>query len=424
MIALTVRQPVRRMVLASDVSLRSSPPMTDVLSAGPALPPRAGRLAGGLRLSVASTPDAVACDWHRLEAAAGASPYQAHGFLAAWSRHAAGGAGMVPRVGLVHDALGELVAILPFGVERFGPARLAGYLGGSHANLNMPLLAPGWAARLGPGGLREMVRDYAAAVGADAVVLCNQPEHWAGEPHPLLGLDRHASPFTVQGVRFGAPFQEFAAAQLSKSTRSKLRRKEAHLREAGARIGRAEDEAACRRLLDAYLAQKAKRLAAQGCDNPFAAVGVPEFLLAAARKGLEGGAGLELHGVELDGAVLAVAGGVVQGRHRSLMILSFDPEHPMGRNSPGEVLVGSYLAASAAAGAESVDFGVGSERFKDTWSNETLPLFQSTLAVTTLGRLAIGAIRLRSAAVEAVKAHPRLDAWARQAQRTLQRLRA
>src|SRR5262245_27991465 len=122
-----------------------------------------------LALSVISKPEHIAREWRDLQNRAAVSPYQAYDLVDAWARHPAEAAGVAPRIGVVRNVAGSIVAILPFGLVRRLGTTLGVYLGGSHFNVNLPLVDP--ALPLGPGAVTHILDAYCAATGADLLHL-------------------------------------------------------------------------------------------------------------------------------------------------------------------------------------------------------------------------------------------------------------
>ena len=68
--------------------------------------------------------------------------------------------------------------ILPFGLVRRLGTTVGVYLGGSHFNVNLPLVDPG--LRLGPGAVTRILDEYCRITGADLLHLYHQPVAWRG----------------------------------------------------------------------------------------------------------------------------------------------------------------------------------------------------------------------------------------------------
>jgi CelD/BcsL family acetyltransferase involved in cellulose biosynthesis len=359
------------------------------------------------RLDIVDDLRAVEAPWRALEAGGGATPYQQYSYVSAWVRHAAAGEGVAPRIGLLRDPGGTPLVVLPFGVRRGLVGHMVVYLGGSHVNLNMPLMTAAvrdldWTKLAEP-----VLRTFCRSVRADGLALAYQPEAWQGRRHPFLSLPRQASTDRVMHLSIEPPFEAAFRSLLSSDARNKLRRKEKQFVTCGGEFRTARTPAEVDGMLAAYFDQKARRFAALGVDDPFVRPGVKAFMREAAIAGL-GGDGLRLGALMVDGSPVAVRGVVQQGCHVSLVVQSFDAEHPLARFSAGEVLFMRLLADDVAAGVTGLDFGLGDARYKTTWSNGVTAMFDTTLAMTPLGTVDVAAQRCLRSAVRAVKNNPRL----------------
>jgi CelD/BcsL family acetyltransferase involved in cellulose biosynthesis len=357
----------------------------------------------GLRLAIVDDVESLADAWRGLEASACVSPYQRHDFTLAWTVGAAAGDGVEPRIGVVRDAFGQIVMILPFGRRRRGPLALAAYLGGSHLNIAMPLAEKRFLGGLDVDSLRALLATYCREADVDLLALRYQPETWLGQPHPFLALPRRPSPDAVARLVVEGPRDALVASLQSKDARSKLRRKDNKLAKAGFVIVKADTPQLIDRLVGSFLRQKAAQLAEIGADDPFARAGVGGFLAKAAKSALGTGGGLEFAGLVRDEEVLAVRGVLRHGQQLSLMVQSYDATHDMARFSAGEALFANLLSEEVPRGLEHLDFGVGDARYKRRWSNAMTPMFDLTYAATPLGRIAAQAEALRSHALRSVK---------------------
>jgi CelD/BcsL family acetyltransferase involved in cellulose biosynthesis len=362
-----------------------------------------------LRLTVASDITPLAFEWRDLEARCEISPYQSYAFVAAWARHAASQEGVDVRVGIVRDEWGKIAAILPFGVTKGRFVTTAHYLGASHSNLNMPLVSRAHANRFQPETVKALLTSYGQAVGADLLVLSFQPEQWQGLPHPFLSLPRQASTGEVKSIVIPGDYETLLEVALSRKSRSQLRRKEKRL--LAVQVGRPErarKPEEVMRVIDIFIAQKGRQLAELGASDPFAAPEVASFLIELGLAGLDGEGGLVLHSLSKGGEILAVRGTLRRGSHASLFIQSFDMDHDLASESPGEVLFGGALAQDIAEGVRELDLGVGRARYKDSWASAVMPMFDVILPLTQAGQAYAAAERARIAGVRSIKASTRL----------------
>ncbi len=370
-------------------------------------------------LSVVETLSSVEQDWRALEKRAVISPYQDFDLMRAWADHAAQSEGFSVSVGIVRNAAGRVVVILPFGLVRKLGATVGEYLGGKHFNVNMPLVDR--ELRLDRAQISALLDRYCKAAGADLLVLRNQPEHWEGLRHPFVCCPHQDAADDLTLIVIDDDFPAFLHGHLSKNMRSKLRRKKANIEAAGlTSVSIALSAEQVDAFLTAFLAQKAKRFATQGIDNPFNREGVKEFLRRAACAALSGKDGMKFHALSVDGRIVAVRAGVRRGDHMSCMVQSFDAEDDLAKYSPGEVLRQNALAMSCAEGVVSFDFGVGDSPIKQIWSNSVIKLFNTTYAATTVGKLHALIAIAGTAVKRHIKRSPRLyaalyDARARRA---------
>ena len=188
----------------------------------------------GQSLSLTVTPalDVVEADWKDLQERAAVSPYQRFDLADAWVRHAAAGAGLEARIGVARDVTGRVVMILPFGLIRRLGTTVGVYLGGSHFNLNMPLVDP--ELRIGPSLAANILDQYCDVTGADLLLLYNQPKSWKQTSHPFLCLPHYDAADDVRLITIAdGDYEGFLANQLTRKMRSELRRKTLKFEEAG-----------------------------------------------------------------------------------------------------------------------------------------------------------------------------------------------
>jgi CelD/BcsL family acetyltransferase involved in cellulose biosynthesis len=359
---------------------------------------------------------AVEPAWRALEQAGVLSPYQRYDWMTAWQHHAGEAAGVVPLIVVGLDRRSEPVFLWPLGYDPGAKIRAGYFLGGKHANFNF---GP-WRRDAGfsAGELSDaLARLHALAPELDALALVNQPVSWEGMRNPLLALPHQASP--SEGFRL--PLSGGSAAVLaraySSNTRARLRNKERKLQALpGYRYARAQTQNDVDRYLEAFFVQKAERLAAQGIDNVFSEPGVQGFLREACLNGLTAGKPLvELHVLNSESGVLALFGGVCDGRRFSGMINSIRMgEHV--KHSPGLILLNHLVSDCADRGLIMFDLGVGEAEYKALLCDETEPLFDSFIALSPRGRLLAPALALKARAKRMIKRSPLL--W-----RLVQRLR-
>jgi CelD/BcsL family acetyltransferase involved in cellulose biosynthesis len=353
--------------------------------------------------------DTVEPVWRRLEARSVMTPYQSFALLAAWVRHVAPAERVEPLVAVGHGSDGEPLVLLPFGLRRRSMLACVEYLGGEHANYNMPVFAIGAFARLGPADLFLMLDRLRAEAAPDLLDLERQPERWAGRENPFLLPGSQPSPSFAYSGALHLPFDDLYRLRVSKSTRAKDRKKLRHLEAAGGlRFFRAGTPEERRAVLAAFFAQKACRFAAKGIPNIFEEPGTHAFLEQACA--LAGGEpAIDLHACTLDGRPIATLGVSVAGGRASAMFNSI-AGGAAEKDSPGIALMHAMIADAIGRGCTSLDFGVGEAAYKARFCVDTDPLRDGFLGVTAKGRLAAAAIGASLRIKRRIKAAPRLFA--------------
>jgi CelD/BcsL family acetyltransferase involved in cellulose biosynthesis len=342
---------------------------------------------------------AVLETWAKLEAIAPCSIYQTRAWLLPWTGTLGRKAGLKPFYVIARGTADQPLALLCLGLRRIGPFKIAVFLGGKDSNFNLPLIHPG--LNFGPEIWRVLLLDAAGLMGQDkpsAFLFLNQPAEWSGQTNSLTQLTAQPSPNAAFGTKLTPVAEALFAGKLSRNTRKKLRRKEARLVARGAltyRTPATGDEKAA--ILDAFFAQKTSRFRAQNIVSEFDDPTMRRFIEKASMAGPHG-TGIELHALYSGGRIVAVYGG---GTHRggwSGMFNSFDASDDIARSSPGDLLLMAVMAKQCAAGTKHFDLGIGEARYKAMFCGDVIPLFDSFLAVTPMGRLflLIEALALRT----------------------------
>lgn len=352
--------------------------------------------------------DAAAGAWRSLEAVGLLTPYQRRGFVEGWWREIGRPQAIAPLIVVGRDERGEPSFLWALGRRRRGPITIAEPLGGKHANFHF---GPWSCAGLGAGaqGIADALAAMrAAAPQVDLLLLRSQAARWRGRDNPFVTLPGAMnSASDAYGAQLSGGFEAYLGRVLSHDLRKQVRakgRKFAGLD--GFSCGRADTAEAMAAAIAAFLSQKAGQFAQMGIPDPFAAPGAHAFLdaLAQGRDGVR----LDLYALRVEGRIVAVFGGVGDGRHFCGMLFSYDAADSTARLTPGYVLAAHAVEDLAARGYESFDLGTGEARYKNHFCDETLALFDIVLPITPAGRLYAGADRLARRAKRTVKRTPAL----------------
>jgi CelD/BcsL family acetyltransferase involved in cellulose biosynthesis len=280
-------------------------------------------------------------------------------------------------------------------------------IGGKHANFHAALIRDGAARQLGPAEMRALLLEAGRQIGIDGYAFTNLPVAWRGEPNPLV-IGGRASPSNGYKLTLSADPEATLARAFSKDTRKKLRRKEKALGEIGPVAHRiAGSPADADAMLDTFLRLKRERFRELGITNPFEDPATERFLRAASRTGSERGApALELHALTVGERIVAVFGAASDTTRCSGMMIGFDPDPAVARNSPGDLLLTHVVRAQCLAGRDTFDLGVGEARYKSSLCDETEELVDVGLPVTWRGRLHAAGAAAYGAAKRRVKQTP------------------
>lgn len=361
------------------------------------------------RVEVFDDPALVLDAWRDLSPEICGSFYQSESFLLAWLESFAAREKARPFFILARDEGGAAVALLPLGLFRFGPLRIAQFLGGKHSNYNLGLFRTdrAFAAR----DLETLLRTAARSVseGPHLYRLVNMPLSWRGAANLLTLLRHRPAASNAYATRLAGNGEAFLAARLSSDARKKLRKKEKRLATIGAlRYFHAESAQEAEQIIDAYFAHKSRQGAGHVAREQIDAT--RRFYRALARRGLET---MELHALALDGQIVAVLGAGRNGGRLQGMFISYESDPEIARSSPGELLLSHVLRDACARGLSSFDLGIGEARYKDVFCDDTERLADVLFAPTALGGLAAPLFAFAAATKAAIKRDPRLFALAK-----------
>lgn len=341
--------------------------------------------------------------WRHLEHTGLLTPYQRRAFAEPWWREIGRLQAIRPLIAVGYGPQDEPTFLWPLGSRRRGALTVAEPLGGKHANFHFGPWSDAAVSAGRPALEAAVAALRRAAPHVDVLALSNQAVEWRGRRNPFAQLaDALPSPSDAYRVRLDADPDAYLRRVLSHDARKQVRAKTRKFEAMpGFRFSRAEEPAEAAELLDAFLRQKAVKLARMGVADPFSAAGTRAFLDALAHGSLD------LYGLHVEGAPVAVFGGIGDGRRFSGMFMSYDAcTH--ARHTPGYVLTAHVIADLCRRGYESFDLGVGEARYKAHFCNETENLVDVVIPLSIAGRLYAGADREARRAKRTVKRSPLL----------------
>lgn len=368
-----------------------------------AVSPDAGAFAGAdpdaimrrLTIERHDDPAAMESEWRLLEAGGVGTVFQRFDWVASYIRHVAPHERLEPAI-LLGRLDGRAAFVLPLGVARAGPLRIARWLGGTHSGYNFGLWSHEAADAVSRLGRKRLERLLGAALpDVDGAVLVRTPGSHDGMVQPLGALRFLPSAVMGYSVSLEGGMDALIARTRGGGRRRRARSKERRMSEIGpVDHGVTRDPQEISEAFDFFAEQKALRLAEQGLPNVFGEPGVMDFLkdLSARSAGLREPL-LQITRYHVGGKLRAVVGsGVHKGRvNVYILTLIHDETLP---HSPGQVLMYRHIEESCEAGHEVFDFGVGYELYKESWSDTVHQLFDGYAAFTAKGAAAFGAMRM------------------------------
>ncbi|MHB8886595.1 MAG: GNAT family N-acetyltransferase [Methylovirgula sp.] len=362
------------------------------------------------KVEVHLDPAPILHDWAELEAAAPASVYQTRAFVIAWLETIGVAREIQPFFVLARDRQDRAAALLCLGIERHGPFRVASFLGGRESNFNLGLFRPDLSVTRAD--LESLLRTASKALGRSAphvFLLKNQPYAWEDIANPLALLPHQPSPSFAYATELSSPSEKFLAGKLSKDTRKKLRKKEARLGDVGPVSAISNDTpATARAILETFLAEKIARCEARSLNVDFTDPAVQAFLERLSYPTDSGAPWLEFHALKAGERIVATYAGAAHRKHFSCMVNSFDADPEIAKSSPGDLLLMRLVASRCDKGLKSFDLGIGEARYKETYCDVTIALFDAILPISSMGRLAAGLAGLRLRAKRMIKQNPKL----------------
>lgn len=352
-----------------------------------------------LRVRVTSARDGGALDRYR-QAGAGLTfaPPQAPRWVEAWQ--GATGTDMVVAE-LACDRRTTMALALEIVAK--GPLRVARFSGGSHANGNFPAIDPDH-----PPSRAALVHLTQAIARArpdiDILALERLLPALGGHANPLAALGAAPSADIALSADLSGGFDALLSRVSGKRKRKKHRSQERKFEAAGGyRLVRAQTIEEADRLLDAFFAMRAARLAETGVPNAFADNETQEAFRAlfGAYCGMEE-APFVLQALEVGGRLRAVSGASRRGDTIVCEFTGFAHDE-LADAAPGDFLFFETIRDACEEGFAVYDFSVGDERYKREWCGiETRP-FDTIVTLTAKGRLAGAAWRALSASKRRVK---------------------
>jgi CelD/BcsL family acetyltransferase involved in cellulose biosynthesis len=348
--------------------------------------------------------------WRDFESFADATVFQSFDWLASWSRHIGRLKNTRPALVIGRRADGELLFLLPFGVEPHGPVSVLTWLGSDNNDYNGPMLAPGVGNVLNDGFFELWPEVLARIQGIPGrhfhlLHLVKMPSRIGEQVNPFTRLPATAHPSGAWLTHLSSDWDGFYAARRSPSTRRRDRTKRKRLGDRGrVRFVAPETEQDIRTTLDALIAQKTRLLAAMGARNIFKRPGWPEFYRSLATDPATRPIA-DLTRLDVGTLPAAIHLGL-RYRGRYYHLLASHAGGDLARFSPGAAHLHELMRHAIGLGCSIYDFTVGDEAYKREWADTETTLFDHISAARTVGAPAAAALKTMVRAQRFVKQTP------------------
>ena len=341
---------------------------------------------GSISIEIHEEFDDLITEWQALEKQGAGSLYQRVDWVKPWTEHVAGPARIKPQLA-IGRAAGEAMFILPMGVRKRGPFTVATWLGDSHSNFHMGLFAKHFIQNVRKQDVRDILDRILSLMGkVDVLEMCCQPVVWQGNSNPFTFLKWQESHNHAYALDLSDGFNEAINRKNGSRKRKKHRWQQNKLRHVGGpKLLVATKPHEVDEMLDTALEQMSARFDRAGIWNRFEDDGIDEFFRRIAKASLgESQPQLMIYGLEIDGKLRAtLAGGISNGQFSGCFISLADDEYSY--ISPGELIIYLVVEDCCRRGLRTFDLGRGEERYKSSWCDTTIPMFETNEAISRWG---------------------------------------
>ncbi|AMN39408.1 GNAT family N-acetyltransferase [Rhodoplanes sp. Z2-YC6860] len=324
-------------------------------------------------------------EWRAFEQVADCTVFQSFDWVSIWQRHIGERNGVVPAIVTVRDTQGQLMCLLPLGIEP-GVGRRLTWLGTVLCDYNAPLLAPNFGQRIDEARFKDLWAKVCRTLQADPrfrfdVVYFDKMQKVVGSqanPFMVLGVMPHANGAYLTAL--GADWESFYAGKRSSDTRRRDRTKRKKLSQFGELRFVTATGTDIATSLATLMEQKSKAFAAMGVTNIFALPGYRDFYNALAQR--------FAHASRLDVGVKPAAvnlGLIFRGSYYHLLA-SYDGGE-LSKYGPGAAHMHHLLQYAIEQRCHTFDFTIGDERYKQEWSDSHIVLYDHIAPATLRGAI-------------------------------------
>jgi len=356
---------------------------------------------------------AVERDWRAFERTADCTVFQSFDWLSAWQRHVGAPQDVRPAIAIVRDGSGAMLMLLPLMAVPGGLVRRLTFLGSDLCDYNAPLLASGFASRVGPDDFAALWHGIAAELQSqprlrhDVVCFDKMPERVGEQDNPMLTLRAGLNPNGAYWTPLTGDWETFYADKRSSSTRRRDRTKRKRLGDLGeVRFVNPQGGAELSASFETLIEQKSRSLIRMGADDVFARPGYRAFFrdIATAPATREMA---HLSRLDVGGECAAANLGLIfRGRYYHVIASHGDGE--AAKFGPGVAHLHDLMRYAIERKCDTFDFTIGDERYKSEWCDGVFRLYDHVSAATWRGMPAAAAISAERGIKRLIKQTPAL----------------
>lgn len=303
------------------------------------------------------------------------------------------------------------VLLLPLEIVHQRGARIARYIGGTHANANFPVMRREYATSITAADIVVLFQEIRTAdPKLDAVLLTRQLMSLLDVANPMLALRTIESPNLALSFVITSDFETLIKDRSGARKLKKMRQQGRRMDERGGwRCVVAHDDASVDAILDSFFVMKAKRFEEFGLKDTFKASKIRDFFKTLFRLAAQSPHPIfQLDALDVGGEILAVAGSSIRHRRNIVEFGAVRAHEPT--LSPGDFLFHQMIKKAVDNEYTAFDFGVGDEAYKRAWCDIETRHADSMIGFTLRGSIYITLFRWISVAKLTIKRNQFLTA--------------
>ena len=318
---------------------------------------------------------ALESEWRRFESQALGHVYQCFDWFSLWYTAIGAEEGITPAIVLGRSPAGDLLFLLPLGIQRRSGASALVWLGGEQADVKAGLFAPAFLEGFEAAEWHALwTRILDRLPPFDLICLEDQPERIADFPNPFLAAKTHVLADHTHASRLSADWQSYYKTRRSSAARNLDRRRMKQLQALGpVKFEIAEDARKAQILMQRLLDEKSRGLAEMGVADPFAGP-VRDFYARLTAHPYPGGH-VQVSALTLNGEPVSIVWALLFNRRFYYLVCAYDPEY--SKCSPGRVHLTELFRWACEHGFRHFDLGVGDQEYKSQWCEQQVAMFST-----------------------------------------------